>query len=197
MDNFNTLKNLWKESITRVPNDPVDLDVLIKSAQKKIRSSIQLQWGTVIILLITFFLISMYFKYVAQFHQTLSHIGEWLMLGGLAIRILLELFSIYLSKNIRLTGTVLQSNRSTFVFFKFRNWINGPVTITILILYTIGFYMLLPEFSLYFKSIIVVLFGLSYIFAAFIFMGFIRSAVKKEKKILKELEEIQQDLARE
>jgi hypothetical protein len=60
---------------------------------------------------------------------------------------------------------------------------NGPVTVSIVILYSIGFYLLTPEFSLYFSTSMMVLIDLSYIIAAVIFISSIMKAVKKEMSI--------------
>jgi uncharacterized membrane protein YqjE len=71
---------------------------------------------------------------------------------------------------------------------------NGPVTVSIVILYSIGFYLLTPEFSLYFSTAMMVLIDLSYILAAVIFIWSIRKAVKKEMTILNEVIHIQEDI---
>ena len=157
------------------------------------KDTVRLQWSTIIILAITLVAISTYFIYVAQFKQTISHVGIGLMLGGLVVRILLELISIFLSGKIKLTETALRSNYTTLSYFRFRKIMNGPVTITIVLLYSIGFYMLTPEFSLYFTTQIMVLIDASYILAAAIFTWSIRLAVKKEMMILNEIILIQED----
>ncbi|MEO9209891.1 MAG: hypothetical protein ABI208_02265 [Ginsengibacter sp.] len=68
-------------------------------------------------------------------------------------------------------------------YFRFRKIMNGPVTVSIVILYSIGFYLLTPEFSLYFSTSMMVLIDLSYIIAAVIFISSIMKAVKKEMSI--------------
>ncbi len=190
---FDQLKNFWAESKNAQLPPPSDIDVIIKTAQKKMKSTVRLQWSTIIILTITFVVISAFFIYVAQFKQTISHVGKGLMLGGLVVRILLELISIFLSGKIKLTETALRSNYTTLSYFRFRKIMNGPVTITIVLLYSIGFYMLTPEFSLYFTTQIMVLIDASYILAAAIFTWSIRLAVKKEMMILNEIILIQED----
>lgn len=193
---FNHLKNLWQES-KNVPLSPSsDVDSLIKLAQKKMKITVQIQWGTIVILAITLVIIGAFFNYVAQFKQTLSHVGAALMAGGLMVRILLELVSIYLSRKINLTESTLKSNDATISYFRFRKIMNGPVTIMIVLLYSVGFYMLTPEFSLYFTIPMMVLINASYILAAVIFTWSIRIAVKKEMTILKEIIGIQEDITK-
>lgn len=193
---FNHLKNLWKESKKDQVLPFSDIQEIIKTAQKKMRSTIRLQWGTIIILAITFAVISAYFIYVAQFKQTISHVGIGLMLGGLMVKIVLELISILLSGKIKLTETALKLNHTTLSYFRFRKIMNGPVTITIVLLYSIGFYMLTPEFSLYFSTPMMILIDASYILGAAIFTWSIKITVKKEMTILNEIVRIQQDIKR-
>ena len=194
---FNDIKNLWEES-KNVQGPPTsDIEGFIKTAQKKMKSTVRSQWTTVLILAITFVGIGSYFFYVAHFKQTISHIGISLMLGGLMLRILLELTSIYLSGEIDLAESALRSNHTTLSYFRFRKIMNGPVTISIVILYSIGFYMLTPEFSLYFNTLMMVLIDASYILAAAIFTWSIRIAVKREMTILSEIVRIQEDIKRE
>lgn len=188
------LKALWGESRQeQVPPSP-NTDEIIRLSQKKMRSTVQSQWATVIILTLTLLVISTFFKYVAGFNHTLSLVGVGFMTGGLIVRILLELISIYLSKQINLAESALQSNQALFSYSRFRNVMNGPVTITILVLYSIGFYMLSPEFSLYFSPKMMILINLSYIPAAGIFTWSIVKAVKKERMLMNDILRIQNDL---
>ena len=191
---FDHLKALWGESKQERVPPYSDTDEIIRLTQKKMRSSVQSQWATVIILTLTLLVISAFFKYVTQFNHTLSLVGVGFMTGGLVVRILLELISIYRSKQINLAESALQSNRALLSYSRFRNVMNGPVTITILVLYSIGFYMLTPEFSLYFSPVMLLLINLSYIPAAIIFTWSIIKAVKKEKMLMKDILRIQNDL---
>ena len=191
---FNQLKDIWEESKKGQVHPSSDVEDLIQLAQNKMRSTVRLQWATIIILAITLVLISAFFRYEVHFKHTISHIGIGLMLGGLIIRIFLELISIFLSGKINLTETALKSNHSKMSYFKFRKIMNGPVTVLIVILYSIGFYLLTPEFSLYFSTAMMVLIDLSYILAAVIFIWSIRNAVKKEMSILNEVIRIQEDI---
>ena len=191
---FNHLKGLWDESKKGQVPTTSDIEDVIQLAQKKMKSTVRLQWATIIILAITLIIIGAFFRYETPFKQTISHVGIGLMLGGLIARILLELVSIYLSGKMNLTETALKSNHSNMSYFKFRKVMNGPVTILIVILYSIGFYLLTPEFSLYFSTTMMVLIDLSYILAAVIFTLSIRKGVKKEMTLLNEVVRIQEDI---
>jgi hypothetical protein len=138
-----------------------------------------------------------FFVYVARFRQTLSHTGAGLMIGGLLVRIIIEMLSISFSTRIDLTDPALKSNKASLRYLRFRGIVNGPFTAGILVVYTIGFYMLTPEFSLYFSVPVLIMIDLSYLVAAFIFTSFIRNAVRKEMKILNQVLRISNDLGRQ
>lgn len=191
------LKNLWRDSRNIDNGQSIDPHVIIAAANKKMRSTIVLQLGTIIILILTLVGISAFFIYVARFKETLSHIGCSLMVGGLALRILIEVFSIYLSSTIRPSDLALKASKATLFYYRFRQIINGPVTWCILVLYTIGFYMLTPEFSIYLSTVAMIMIDLSYVVGAVIVAWFIQNTVKKEMKVLSEVLRIHEDIIRE
>ncbi|MEO6730708.1 MAG: hypothetical protein ABIN01_05790 [Ferruginibacter sp.] len=196
-DQTDDLKNLWQNARNNDQAEPPNTGHIITLAKQQMKSSIQLQLTTILILIIVAIGLSAFFMYVAKFKQTISHIGTGLMLGGLALRIIIEIFSIRLLANIDLGETALKTNNASMAYFRFRQHINGPVTIAIIVLYTIGFYMLTPEFSLFFSMPAMIMIDLSYILAAAIFTWFIRMAIKKETKILNEILRLRNDITRE
>ncbi len=193
-DQTDDLKNLWQHARNDDHSQPADTGHIITMAKQQMKSSIHLQLRTILILLITLVGLAAFFVYAAKLKHTISHIGTGLMLGGLALRIIIECFSIYLSNKINLSETALRSNNASLAYFQFRKRINGPVTICIVILYSIGFYMLTPEFSLFFSKLVMIMMDLSYILIAVIFTRFIRITIKKEINISNEILRIQNDL---
>jgi len=195
MDNqIDDLKNMWKNAKNKDYGQSLAPTQIITIAKQKMKSTINLQIGTIITLIITVLGISSFFIYVAKFEQLISHIGIALMIGGLVLRIIIELFSISFSTRINLSESAVKTNKVSLNYHQFRKRINGSVTIVILVLYTIGFYLLTPEFSLYFSTGVLILIDLSYILAAIIFTWFIRKTIKKEMKILNEILHIQNEL---
>lgn len=196
-DQIDNLKNIWKDARNKDYGQSIDTDQIIEIAEKKMKSTIKMQVSTIIILVITLAGISSFFIYVAKFNQTLSHIGSGIMVGGLILRIIIELLSIHLSKKVNMSESALKTNNASLSYIQFRKRINGPVTILIIVFYTIGFYLLTPEFSLYFSSPILIMINLSYILGAVIFIWFVRKAIRKEMVILNEILQIQNDLTME
>lgn len=193
-DQTDNLKNMWKDARNNHPGEPADTGHIIAMAKQQIKRTIRLQMTTILILTVVAAGLSAFFMYVAKLNHTISHIGTGLMIGGLVLRIIIELISIRLSANIDLSKTALKANNASLAYFKFRKKINGPVTITIVVLYSIGFYMLSPEFSLYFSTPVMIIMDLSYILIAVIFTWFIRMTIKKETNISNEILRIQNDI---
>lgn len=188
------LKTIWKGARKSVAISSLKTNKLIAMAEQKKKSAVKMHVLNILVLVITLTGISAFFIYVAKFNQLISHIGVALMVGGLVLRILVEIFSIYYSGKINMGESAMTANESFIRFYNFRKVIHGPVTITILVLYTIGFYLLTPEFSLYFNTTMMVLIDLSYIVGAVIVSRFIISAIRKEFNYLKEILKLREEL---
>lgn len=90
-----------------------------------------------------------------------------MMVVGLAVRILIEIFSTIKSRKIDLSNTALKTTTDSVDFYNFRKKIHGPVTIILVGIYTIGFYMLTPEFSRHFDLLWIVIVDVAYVMFAF------------------------------
>lgn len=188
------LKKMWQDSRRSDFGKSADHDKIIGMAKQKMKHTIRMQIGTIFILTTTLAIITLYFFYVANLQQTISHTGAFLMMGGITLRIIIEIFSIYLSKKINLSDSALKTNQASWVYHRFRKIVNGPVTIAILIVYSAGFYLLTPEFSLFFSLPVLIMLDLSYVIIALLLIYIIRKTIKKEMKILDEILLIQNDL---
>jgi hypothetical protein len=192
---FNDIKTLWKNNKELIrSNAPQDTEEIIVRATKKRNRTLRIQLGNIAILMVVLLTLSLYFVYVAKFQQTISHLGSLLMVGSLALRILIEMLSIYFNQKIDLTETVTSNNNSFLRYYSFRKKIHGPVTIGVVLLYSIGFYMLTPEFATWFPFWLLVLIDSSYVPGAFIAGYFVRSAIVRELKMLKEILRFRDDL---
>lgn len=195
-DLLDDLKNQWKDAKQETPERPSTTEV-IYLAKKKMKSVVKMQIGNIAILTVTLIGISAFFVYVAPLEDTLSHVGIGLMLGGLLLRILIECYSIYRSYALDMSDAAAAANEETLRYYVYRKIIHGPVTIGILVAYTIGFYVLTPEFARYFTTTQVVLMDISYLAAAAIFGYSIRKAIKTEMRVLDELKGLRDELAKE
>lgn len=193
-DSLNDLKNKWDEAKTAQPVQSTDAKTLIARSQKKLKGAVNIHLGNIAILAITLLGISSFFLFIAPFKETLSQIGIFLMTGGLLLRIAIECYSIYRSSKVNVAEAAVIANEKTLSFHAYRKRIHGSVTVGILLAYTIGFYLLTPEFANYFTTNQVILLDISYLGAAAIFGYSIRKAIKTEMKLLDELKDLQGQL---
>lgn len=188
------LKKSWQHARTVHEPTPGDTNRVIGMAEAKKKKAIAMHVKNIFVLFLTLAGLVAFFVYVAKFRQGISHAGMALMLGSLSLRIVIELFSIYLSCKINLSETTVVTNQRYLRFYTFRQTVHSPVTISILVLYTIGFYLLTPEFSLYFSLPVLVLIDLSYIIGAVIVSYFIRLAIRKEMTDLHAILSLQREI---
>jgi len=193
-DKLDDLKNLWKDARQVTPKPALDLAAIIGIAQKRKSGAIRMHVLNIFVLVGTMAGLVLFFSFVARFNELISHIGTALMMGSLALRILIEGLSIYMSAKVDLSQSSVDTNNAFLGFYKFRKTIHGPVTVTILILYTVGFYMLTPEFSLFFSTPMMILIDLSYVVGAIIVTMAIRKAIKKEMGFLTEIKKLRDQI---
>ena len=190
-DSLDHIKNQWNEAKGASNQQRTNPQELIQLARHKMKKAVQMHVGNIAVLTFTLVGISAFFLFVAPLQTVLSLLGIFLMLGGLALRIIIELVSINRSKRIDYSQPAAITQEASMKFHAYRKRIHGPVTITILIAYTIGFYLLTPEFSTYFTTNQIILLDVSYLGAAAIFLLSIRKAIRDEMKLLDDLRGIQ------
>lgn len=190
-DPLDSLKGQWQEAKDASKESRPNTKALIQLARTKMKKAVNMHIGNIAVLTLTLIGLCAFFLFVAPLQATLSHLGIFLMLGGLALRIAIELYSIRQSRRIDFSESAATTQEASMKFYHYRKRIHGPVTLTILIAYTVGFYLLTPEFSEYFTTNQVILLDLSYLAAAAIFLLSIRKAIRDEMKLLDELTELQ------
>ena len=188
------LKNKWGQAKRAAIASSTPVEVLITKARKKKSSVINFHYGNIIILTLTFIGISLFFIYVAPFQDTLSRIGMFFMLGGLLLRIVVECFSTLKSKKVQLVNETAQTANDALAYYAFRKKIHGPFTIIIVVFYSLGFYMLSPEFSRYIAFQWMVLIHVSYVLGAIFLIWQIRKGIQNEMRSLEELVALKKDM---
>ena len=193
-DKFDQLKNSWKEAKEGQSNTGNSSDML-KVARENHSKSKKAQIGNVIVLSLVVIGLCAFFYFLAPLQETLSRIGIGLMIGGLLVRIIIELVSYQKASKIDYSSSSTDTTQQAQTFYNYRKRIHGPVTITIIALYTIGFYALTPEFSKYFDTFWMWMIDGSYVIIAIILFVGIRKGVVQEMKDLKQINELQQSLS--
>lgn len=192
-DQITELKNKW-QSAKESTSQSTSFDEIIELSKKKMKSAVNAQIGNILVLTITLLGLLAFFKYVAPFQETISKVGTSLMVGGLIMRILIELYSIYRSSKINMGHSASNYSDASLQYYQFRRRIHGPVMALILVSYTVGFYLLNPEFSLYLSFEMMIFINVGYLVGAVIVGYSIRKAIRHEMDHLKELLDLQHDM---
>ena len=191
MDNeMKALRDLWQQSKPVAPK-PVPLAQLQQKAAARKRSSILFQYANIAILLALAVIIYLFLGLWFPYKTTLGKTGVLLMTGSLLVRVIIEAGSIIRTRKIRLDSALLQNTKDTLDYYLFRKKIHGPVTIIIVAVYSIGFYMLMPEFGKHVPTWLLLITMLSYPIGAVFIIFQIRKGIKKEINELLDLVELQ------
>ncbi len=184
------LTSIWQQVKRNVEQPMVDISAVRKAGESKKKSTLLAHYGNAAVLSGTVAMLLFYFYYLYNFQDLLSIIGYNLMIGGLLIRIVIELLSAWRSAKIKLSDTTRASLQQSLTFLEFRKRIHGPVTIIIFTVYFIGFYMLTPEFSRYISLKWLILMDVSALFVAGLLVYFIKRGINQEMHHLKKMVEI-------
>lgn len=141
------MKKRWLEARSLDKPRPVPVEHLIGKARDRRKDTLLLHYGSIIILGVILILVIGFLYFLFPFQERLSKTGVMLMAGAFAVRILIEIISSIRSLRIDITNDVLKATDETLRFYRFRKEIHAPVAVISVGLYTIGFYLLLPEFS--------------------------------------------------
>ena len=177
MDNLTDSWNAAKKSILPPQQSAQQL---LHAARKGNRSILRFHSWNIAILMVTLAGIIAFFVKVAPVRETISRTGAGLMIGGLIIRIIVEVTSLLQYKKIHFGDTALDATDKAIRFYNFRKRIHGPVTLTILLAYFIGAFLLLPEFSIHISTPVLTLMYSGFVLSAFIFGWQIKKSMKKE-----------------
>jgi len=98
------------------------------------------------------------------------------------------------AKRINKLDDTLKTTENIINFHQFRKKIHTIIAPIIIILYTIGFYMITPEFSLYIEFWNLFLIDISYVIIGIILFIIIRKGVKKEMQKLNDIIKLKDDI---
>lgn len=192
-DKFDELQNSWNQA-KKEHSGNKDSSHFLKTAKTNHAKSVRAHLGNILVLVLVVVGLTAFFWYLAPLQDTLSHIGIALMIGGLIVRIIIEWISRLKANTIDYSQSSQDSAHLAKSFYQYRKRIHGPVTITIIALYTIGFYLLTPEFSNYFSPVWMWIIDLSYLVIAIVLFLLIRKGVVREMSDLREIEMLENSL---
>ncbi len=191
---FKNLQSKWESNKKSMEPATTNFDELYKKIKNKEKENYFFYYGTITILFVTLLVISLFFYYVAPVEEMLSRIGAGLMVLGLIFRIFIEIMSIYKAKQINILDTTLKTAKNSIKFHQFRKTIHQVIAPIIIVLYTAGFYMITPEFSLNMKLWNLVFIDISYVVIAIILFFVIRKGVKKEMQKLTDIVKLKNEI---
>ena len=193
--NLDELQKLWQEEKKeRSEYDGKNSDTLIAQARRQKAGSVRFQYGNVIVLSMVLAGIVYFFSFYLGMQETLSLWGLSLMYGGLLLRIGVEIFSVIYAGRIDMSLASLANTEKVLSYHQFRRSVHGPLTLSIVGFYTLGFYMLIPEFAMYLSTRWVILIGASYLLMAIFPFWQIRKGIQNEIRQLEEIVRIRKML---
>lgn len=187
------LKSGWNSSGSDVTPPPISVQ-LISEARGLNRESKKFQWSTLLILGSTFLMMCYFLLFYIGFREMLSHVGVAIMLGFFLLRILLEAYSILEGGKKEATDSALESLEKEKKYLELRLRIHGFYTFLTLSAYTLGFLLLLPEFSKYISSFWMGALVCSYFIPGIILTLLIRKNVQKELRELRMVVELKEKI---
>jgi len=187
------LTSLWKGGKPgAVSQDSVNS--IINQANERKRSSLFAHYGNIAILTGVLLMVAVFFLYLYPFGTMLSKAGVFTMIGGLAIRIVIEVFSVMRSQRILISDPVARNADEALAFYNFRRKVHGPVTLTCVGLYILGWFMLSPEYSRFMPLPGLVAMDLGFVVMAAVLIVVIRKGLKKEIADLYKIVELRRQL---
>jgi hypothetical protein len=183
-DELSDIRALWQTAKESTPQPLQTAADIIAKAQSKKKSSLYQHYGNAGILGGWVIMIVVFFYYLFPFRDALSQAGVHLMVGGMALRIVVEIISIYRFLKIDLSDQTLKATQDSVEFYDFRRTVNGPVTYMLVGIYMVGFFMLTPECSKYMGKIGILTFDFVAIGIAIVLVRVIGKGIRQEMEDL-------------
>lgn len=191
---WDDIKSQWSKAKEEMPaQTALKPSELIAAAEKRKKKTVAAHYANTLIMGATWLMLIGYFGYYT-FRDLLSNIGIVLMVGGLGLRIVIEILSTIRSRKIHVSDAAVQSLEDTLSFYRFRKRIHGPVTFLIVALYIVGFLMLNPELSRHIKTQWLVAMDLAGTIAAVVLIRVIGKGVRQELRDLEKIVEFKRSL---
>lgn len=188
------LKKRWDGAKRDKHTSATSTDQLVVLAKSKKKTSLYYHYGNITVLFIVMVMVIFFFYVLLPFKEWLSKTGVAMMVGGLLIRIIVEIFSIRKSKKINVGDTALQATGDTLSFYRFRKKIHGTVTILLVGIYIAGYLLLNPELAKYVGWKMMLFWDGIALIAAVILIWQIRKGILKEMKEISEIIELENQL---
>lgn len=139
------------------------------------------------VLITTIFILIGFYFYIHAYKHMILTVGLLLMIGTLLIRVGIEFFSIKKLKQINVTKDAAAYKADMIVYYKKRIRTHYIATPIIILIYAIGFIVLLPSFKENLSKGFYTYILVSSICILFLLLFFISKHIKNELRILKQI----------
>jgi hypothetical protein len=193
---LNELKSIWASGKKAVAAT-TPADEIIARAEAKKKNVLFSHYGNIAILTLVMIVVGVTFYYIFPWNTALSTWGVHLMVGGLALRIAIEIFSTAKSMRINITDPAVKANEDAIRFYEFRKKVHGPVTVTIVAIYMIGFLLFSPELANNVPLRYVIGLDVMFVVIAFVLARVISKGLRQELNDLNTLIHLRNGLGRD
>ena len=194
-DPTNEFQNLWQAGNTS--STPHDTSVIqhVRGPKQEI---IQAQVATILILSLVIAVLLFFFHYLSPVQEPLSLVGKWFMIGSLLVRILAELIGISLARKVDFFDAATAFVKASRRLIRFRAGVHQVLVFATFAVYSMGYYLIFPEWINYFSIGMLWLLGISYVLIITIVLYlFIWPGMKQEKEALVKLENLVEEMERQ
>jgi len=183
MNNFEDLQNKWQnQSEVSATEDG------FQSLLKNVKSIEQKQRTGNIVLTLTIIILVSFLIYVSGYKSATFMLGIGLMIGSLVIRIAIELFSLKRLRTINFSKDASTFTEDLTTYYSFRKYTHYIITPLALVVYTVGFIILLPLFKASLSNGFYIYILCSSVVFLVLFSVFLYKQVKNELFKLKQLQ---------
>ena len=191
----NEFQNLWQTNSDNPTTSNTLQETILQQAKSPQQESARAQAFTLLVLTTVVVILLLFFHYLSPVEQTLSIVGKWFMIGSLLIRIVAEAVGLIYARKVDFFASASNFVKQSRRLVKYRAGIHHHFVVATFVVYSLGYYMIIPEWSLYFSKPMIWLLIVSYIIImALVIMLSIRPGMKRERLALNELEKLAADL---
>ncbi|WP_440135363.1 hypothetical protein [Chitinophaga sancti] len=189
MTSFHNIQHLWNQPGNTIRTS-YPLEDLIELAEKNTRKIKSRQYWNIGIMGITILFLIGYISIFTGLKANWFHTGIFLMLLSLALRVVIETWSLVILNRIDIRSDFRNYTSHITSFYRSRKIIHYGATPLIFAAYTTGFGLLLPVFMKSFSTAFFMYIVISGSTFLVVFATFMIREIKKEIKILTDLREI-------
>lgn len=175
-DNLNKLWDAQKE---------YSLDLNPKAIISKAKKQRTGQFISISVMSFTVVLLTVYTFYHAFYQWNSFNLGLVLMISSLSFRIILEMVSLYRKEKQLISMAQNYYHNYLKRYYKIRLIINYAITPVCIVIYILGFFLLLPYFKIYFSEGFYTYILISGMLSITVVIAIIVVSIRKEQRFLK------------